>query len=466
MRHLYFISFLFILIQQSFGQPFFHLIGGNMNGSSESLFQTSSSDILVCGHDEYYDMFLYKTTLLNQEKILTKYTSPYVDNSTVVKEAMDGNFIMAGYVGEPDSISSSKSNIYVSKCDTNSSLLWNYELNLGSGDKVFDFEQKIDSSICLVGEMDGGFTIGNNPQGFLLMISNKGDSIFFKKYGIFERIIGIELLADESFIFCGYDKNHLPVVVRVNESGEVIWNFDEELKDKLGKPSDFLVSNNSSIYICGNYKNEMDGFHSYLLKLSTNGQFEWVKPIENHLVASVTSIDFKKNNEFLVFAGSINDSDENHEKIYCLKTDLDGNIIWEKSFGDSPFQTAHDVIITQENEFILTGNYNYSKLFLLKTDSLGNAPNFPVSITEQPNCKLEWSVYPNPAENYFMIQGLKNELYQIHIVDDIGRVIIHCKSNLQGSLQISASDLESGFYQVVLLQNGNVVSMKKLIIAE
>ena len=75
-------------------------------------------------------------------------------------------------------------------------------------------------------------------------------------------------------------------------------------------------------------------------------------------------------------------------------------------------------------------------------------------------------MYPNPAENYFIIQGLKNELYQIHIVDDIGRVIIHCKSNLQGSLQISASDLESGFYQVVLLQNGNVVSMKKLIIAE
>lgn len=63
---------------------------------------------------------------------------------------------------------------------------------------------------------------------------------------------------------------------------------------------------------------------------------------------------------------------------WIMKTDVDGNILWEKRYGESDEDVAFCAIQTNDGGYIITGyryvwNPNYrSNMWLIKTDSMGN----------------------------------------------------------------------------------------------
>lgn len=78
-----------------------------------------------------------------------------------------------------------------------------------------------------------------------------------------------------------------------------------------------------------------------------------------------------------VFLGYTNSYGDGNLNMYLVKTDSDGNQIWNRLFGGPNFEYGYSVIASSDGGYVLTG-YTASEgagskdVYLVKTDSLGN----------------------------------------------------------------------------------------------
>lgn len=74
--------------------------------------------------------------------------------------------------------------------------------------------------------------------------------------------------------------------------------------------------------------------------------------------------------------------------------------------------------------------------------------------------KLDWSVYPNPAETIISLKGLENEPAEsIKILDINGSIVL----NTDVSQMITVSGLDAGIYFVRIVRNGKVEQQKFIV---
>ncbi len=73
--------------------------------------------------------------------------------------------------------------------------------------------------------------------------------------------------------------------------------------------------------------------------------------------------------------------------------------------------------------------------------------------------KKEVDIYPNPANNYIVVDG--NDIQEVEIYDMMGRKVV--SSDMQSSSVIEIDNLSSGIYMIRLVDFNNNVSTKKFI---
>ena len=81
------------------------------------------------------------------------------------------------------------------------------------------------------------------------------------------------------------------------------------------------------------------------------------------------------NDEGYIVTGNI--GEYNNSDILLFKTDQNGNIIWEQSFGDQYYDRAFSVIQTLDGGYIIAGDTNraepnFHDAWVIKTDQDGN----------------------------------------------------------------------------------------------
>ncbi len=103
-------------------------------------------------------------------------------------------------------------------------------------------------------------------------------------------------------------------------------------------------------------------------------QIEWVQTYSGNLKSSASSI-IQTLDGGLVVAGNDFLDDENDD-VLLLKTDSEGSMLWNKTFGGVGSDKARDVILTKNGGFALAGSTSSygsgdSDVYLIKTDSEG-----------------------------------------------------------------------------------------------
>jgi hypothetical protein len=78
-----------------------------------------------------------------------------------------------------------------------------------------------------------------------------------------------------------------------------------------------------------------------------------------------------------VIAGRIESWVDYDNDVYLVKTDANGNVIWEKSYGDTNYDAGHSLELTTDGGFIIggvteTGDGKGEEMLLLKTDANGD----------------------------------------------------------------------------------------------
>jgi len=142
--------------------------------------------------------------------------------------------------------------------------------------------------------------------------------------------------------------------------------------------SDIIEAIDGGYILLGSTTTNSNGKYDILLKKTDeNGNVEWTKNIGGIGADGGKSIKKTNDNGYIIIGGTRSYSDKNNGDIYLVKTDKFGNTQWYKTFGGQNYDNGYYVEQTADNGFVLLGYTNYvgtapCNMYLIKTDSEGN----------------------------------------------------------------------------------------------
>ncbi len=313
-------------------------------------------------------------------------TDAYLRGGNSLIKTTDGNMLIAGYnIGGNGSYDG-----YLAKVSLSGEVLWSktYGNNLSDG-----FYNVINSSGG--GYIATGFfsnTANNlanlillktNEQGDVSWLANIGDTINKSNGTKITQGFASAPTADGGYIACGYIQNGSEAdrdiyLVKVNSNGSMAWDkrYGKQGVSYTNSVYDaaygIVPSGDSVFYITGSMNGNINCCgKTFLMKIDTSGDTLWTKTYSQGLGYSLATTS----DGGVIIGGT---RDESGENIYLLKTDGNGLLTWEKSFGGTGYDFGTTVIQTIDGGYAITGfsttsTANSQDIILIKTDASGNS---------------------------------------------------------------------------------------------
>ncbi|MCX6672141.1 MAG: hypothetical protein NTX92_09505, partial [Euryarchaeota archaeon] len=256
-----------------------------------------------------------------QEKWNRTFGGAYADEGCMVQQTNDGGYILIGYTvlyghGSAD--------ILLIKTDSDGHQLWAKTYG-GRGN---------DLSRAVQQTSDGGYIIGGTTNSF----GSGGDDIW---------------------------------VIKTDASGNILW--DKTFGSVNDDNSNAILQLPSGDYVLiGDW--DLRGTSDLcIMKLDSEGNELWNRVYSGDKFGFGHSLQMTSDGGFILLGGINLYGDPD---MWLIKTDANGIMMWEKTFGERTPETATSVIQTMDNGFLLGGWIMPSDLnksiLLIKTDSEGN----------------------------------------------------------------------------------------------
>jgi len=377
--------------------------------------QTTDGGYILCGADNGYgedSLTLIKTDGVGNIQWEQRYRMT-IDRTVgrYVQQTSDGGFVITGLIG-----GSPSGNVYVIKTDAIGTLEWSKAYG---GGKEFGtcIRQTIDDGYLVLGET-GSYGYGSSDM-YVLRLTNSGDTLWTKTFGTESQETGfsLDLTSDGGFVALGYNSNRNGdlYLVRADEFGNELWS-----KSYGGDSQD----------------------NGYSVNQTTDG---------GYFLAGRKS-------------GGLNQPVD----MYAIKTDANGEVIWDQVYPQGLISEASSAQQTSDGGYIMLGSTTSivaqnptSDMYLVKIDSAGNTsgiigPPEDVSLT----------ICPNP---FFEIAYIKFEQplgvqYTLLLYDTVGKVIREESGELYQEIEFKRNDLTPGLYFFRIYSGDHVLGSGKIIV--
>jgi hypothetical protein len=221
------------------------------------------------------------------------------------------------------------------------------------------------------------FAIGQSEK------TQKVNIIWKKLFGGTQREIGWSCLKtnDNGFVVGGLTRSFGAgevdaYIIKTDHRGKEQWS-----KTVGGTKADLVVSiklTSDNGFIAGGYTTSYcSGRRSfYLIRLDSRGNVKWEKSYCSKGDDRGLCVIANKSKEFLI-CGDRTISDTKSNDVLLLKTDDEGILLWERTFGGKDLEVGTNVIQTQDNGYVIGGHTQSldsgnEDILLIKTDSKGN----------------------------------------------------------------------------------------------
>ena len=453
---------LLVLTAQLIAQPgtiWTSTFGDWLNEYGNSMQITDDGGYIIVGSmytNDYRDVWLIKTDgngneIWNQ----TFGTESESESGYSVLQTSDGGYIIAGYT---ESYGAGYNDIWLIKTDANGNEIWNQTHGGNGQDNGYSIKQTIDGGYIVAGTTSS-WGAGSSDI-WLLKTDENGDHIWNQTFGNSLQGGGYSVLETEDGGYAvvgtieNIDTDYDIFVVRTDENGNEIWNqtFGGEGSDS---GTSIIQANDGGFVIIG--RTFLPGYQAggqniWLIKTDEDGNEIW-----NQTFGGIESEDgqsiIKANDGGYIILGNTSSYGAGESDVWLIKTDEDGNEIWNQAFGGEANDTGKSIQQTGENEFVILGHTSSygagnSDIWLFKvgyasgcTDPV--ATNYCEECTEDDgSCE-----YYFPSENDILIE---EHILSFSLFQDIESSILEYDTEyyllVSGTFGVGAGNLRDGAY--------------------
>jgi len=271
---------------------------------------------------------------------------------------------------------------------------WNKTFGGAADDSAYSVQQTSDGGFILAGTTH---SYGTGFDAWLIKTDSNGNEQWNRTYGGPAHAYSVQQTSDRGYILSGllYSDGFL---IKTDENGNEQWNkiFDGKWAESVQQTSDggFILAANTvqspvvPIWLIKTDENGNEQWWSrtlgtgfvksvqqtsdggfvlagyrgsywadaLLIKTDINGNEQWNKTYGGKLEERANSVQQTSDGGFII-AGTTQ-SDDTKSDVWLIKTDINGNELWNKTFGDTEGDGANSVKQTSDGGFILAGSTN------------------------------------------------------------------------------------------------------------
>jgi hypothetical protein len=379
--------------------------GGSGQDSARSIMQTSDGGYIVGGGTFSYgtgdsDGWLIKINANGKEEWNRTFGGIGVDEINSIQQTSDGGYILTGWTG---AYGAGDLDVWLIKTDEDGNKSWDKTFGGLYEDYPYSVQQTKDGGYIIAGTVHSygaGYLdvwlIKTDASGNTCDYSINGncyenDSRWVKTFGgpneeISDSVIqtndgGYILSADTISYGAGGRDSWL---IKTDASGNKIWdktfggpNDDYCPELQLTADGGYILAGSTDSFGAG-------GTDSWLIKTDANGNKVWDKTFGGPNFDRSYGVQQTTDGGYIL-AGYTDSYGAGRMDLWLLKTDSDGNKVWDKTFGgasNDAFSKDQTLKATKDGGFILAGTtLSYgagdADFWIIKTDKDGNAPATP-----------------------------------------------------------------------------------------
>lgn len=394
MRNILFLSFTLlsftIINVKAFAQPpdtlWTKTLGGSNIDVAHDIQLTRDGGYIIVGYTRSFgnsgrDIWLVKTDGNGNLQWHRSYGGSSDEEGYSIQQTTDGGYIVTGYT---KSFGSGMTDVYIIKTDSLGIYQWDYIYG-GSSD---------DEGYCVLQTSDGGYIIAGATSSYgagsrdvwVIKTNSIGYDLWKKTYGGMssDGAWSISKTNDGGYILTGWTLSYGPAptyngnvyLVKIDSVGNLQW---QNWFGGSGVDRGMSVQQTSDGgYIIGGYTDSFGAglYDAYLIKANSSGNQEWTKTFGGTGRDYCNSVQQTSDGGYIL-AGYTLSFGSGSEDFYIIKTDINGNEEWYKTYGGTYSDVANKVRLTEDGGLIIAG-YTLSfgsglhDVWLIKTAPLSN----------------------------------------------------------------------------------------------
>jgi len=323
--------------------------------SDDSIYLSGDTFSFGQGSPGRADVFLVKYALPTSARagddFWTKtYGGSQSDLGWSVQQTADGGYSIGGWTSTPDG----KGKMYLLKTDSEGALQWNRtypRLGTGAG---YSAQQTTDNGYVIVGTVGVGDT---DSDVYLVRTDSDGYLLWNKTYGgsQWDAGLSVQLTADGGYILVGltnsFSEDSEIYLVKTDAAGNLQWN--KTFQGSIYGSRTVQQTSDGGYVITGGI-GSLNGGDMLLLKTDSTGNHLWNRTYGGPEFEMGRSVQETSDGGYIV-TGDTWSYGEGEEDVYLVKTDSEGNLLWNRTFGGSDSDWGRSVEQSSDGGYIVAG---------------------------------------------------------------------------------------------------------------
>jgi hypothetical protein len=375
-------------------------VGGLFSDGARSIDNTLDGGFIIAGYTYSYgagksDVFLIKADQFGNVIWEKTYGSNNSDYGNSVIQTSDGGYIITGSTN--NDYSNKNKDLLLIKTDSEGTIDWIKTFGGSKDDEGFSVYETIDNGFIITGYSKNEST--NIKEIYLIKTDYDGNSEWIKSYrGSYGTSRGnfVCQTSDEGFIIAGSTgASSDGYIIKTDEFGNVIWNKRASTSGLFYSWGISIceLSDDNIIFMGYGRITNSDILNVFIEKRDIDGNLIWSNSFGESPCFDYGTALLKTYNDNVIICGKTRNSDSDNDLFICEIETIDGNIIWKELFGLSGNDCANSICISSDGSIIVAGYTNSigsGDFDVLLTKILrvnNNIPNIPNTPTGETNGK-------------------------------------------------------------------------------
>jgi hypothetical protein len=315
-------------------------------------------------------------------------------------QTADDGFIIVGRT-----YGTAQYDVYLIKTDENGGTLWTKTYGGAGNELGYHVQQTSDNGYIIVG---GTNSFGSGWDIYLIKTDSLGDTLWTRTYENGSTGYSVQQTSDSGYIIGGKRGGSVgdACLIKTDENGDTLWT---QIYGGAQDDACYWVreTTDGGYIAIGETRSFGAGYYDvYVLKTDINGDTLWAKTYGTAEDEQGWSVQQTFDHGYIIsgFTGPYLMASD----IYLIKIDSIGNLLWTKTYGGAADEKGRQVVQTSDTGYIVTGHTTSFgagayDVYVVRTDSLGDS--LWTKTYGGTNNERAWSVQQTVDTGYIITGG-------------------------------------------------------------